>query len=244
MFIHSGRGITVPEDLRGRTVAVEGYSQSSLVWIRGILEHEYGVRPQDLEWVVPRKDSGGKVSGNEARLPEGISVSNGPPGKDESDLLLEGTVDAVFSAKEPRAFIDGHPEVVRLFPDCRRAEREYYQKTGIFPIMHAVAIRKDAVEQNPWLPRAAFAAYSKSKGIMYAGLREMGWAMNALPWFATELEETRELMGENFWPYGIGANRPCLEALFAYSHEQGLSNRRLTIEELFHPSTLSLTDAG
>ncbi len=243
IFVHTDRGIHTPKDLRGRKVAVAGYSQSSLVWIRGILQHEYGVRPEDLNWVVSAKSSDeGKVSENESQMPEGISVTRGPVGKDESQLLVEGEVDAVFSAKEPQAYIDGDPKIVRLFADYRRTEREYFKATGIFPIMHAIAIRKNVADENPELPRAVFEAYSQAKSLMYAEQRDVGWAMNSLPWFAQELEETRSLMGDNFWPYGIEPNRKALEALFQYSHEQGLSERRVTIDELFHPSTLTLRE--
>jgi 4,5-dihydroxyphthalate decarboxylase len=243
-FVHADRGVCAPEDLRGRNVAVTGYSQSSLVWIRGILAHEYGVTPEDLNWVVATKAPDGKVSENEGRLPEGVSVTRGPAGMDDSELLLTGEVDAIFTAKEPQAYIDGDPKVVRLFRDYRETEREYFRKTGIFPIMHAVAIRRDVVEQNPWLPRAVFMAYSRSKEIMYRSMRDLGWAMTGLPWFGKELEDTRELMGDNFWPYGIEPNLKVFEAFLLYSREQGLSERLLTVEELFHPSTMSLSDEG
>ncbi len=244
MFVHTDRGIRAPQDLRGRRVATAGYSQSSLTWIRGILQHEYGVRPEDIEWVVSAKSSEGEVSANEGRLPKTITITTGPAGKDESQLLADGDVDAVLSAKEPQAYIDGDPKVVRLFPDARRVERDYFARTGIFPIMHVVAIRADVAQRHPWLPAAVFGAYSHSKQLMYESMRDVGWAMVALPWYAQELEETRALMGDNFWPYGIEPNRKALEALFQYSHEQGLSDRRLTIEELFHPSTLELGDVG
>jgi 4,5-dihydroxyphthalate decarboxylase len=243
IFVHTGRGITTPEDLRGRKIGTAGYSQSSLTWIRGILQHEYDIHPKDLSWVISRKTSEGGLSGNESILPDDIPITYGPEGKDESELLMEGEVDAVFSAKEPQAYIDGDPEVVRLFADYRRVEHEYYKSTGIFPIMHAVAVRGDVVELHPELPVALFAAYSEAKSLNYAFMRDIGWAMNSLPWYAKELEETRALMGDNFWPYGIGPNRKALEALFQYSHEQGLCERQLTVKELFHPSTLGLLES-
>ena len=176
-------------------------------------------------------------------MPKGLSVSKGPEGQDESDLLESGEVDALFHAAEPRAYVQGHPNVARLFSDYRKVERAFYKKTGIFPIMHAVAIRNDVVESNPWLPRAVFNAYAESKKMMYDAMKKMGWATISLPWVGQEIEETRKLMGENFWPYGIAPNRKTLEALFQYSHEQGLAQRRLRIEELFHPSTLELLEA-
>jgi 4,5-dihydroxyphthalate decarboxylase len=158
IFIRTDRGIKGPEDLRGRKVATPGFSSTSLTWLRGIVQHEYGVNPEEIQWVVSSKDSSakaaGKVSKQENMVPKGLSVSQGPEGKDESDLLESGEVDALFHAAEPRAYIEGHPKVARLFPDFRKTERAYFKKTEIFPIMHAVAIRNTLVEQHPWLPKA------------------------------------------------------------------------------------------
>ena len=245
IFINTDSGIRHPEDLKGKRVGTPGYSSTSLTWIRGFMQHEYEVRPEDLEWVVSASDSSekdaGKVSAQENILPKDISVSVGPEGKDESDMLVDGDVDALFHAAEPEAFTVGHPKIKRLFADPRATERDYYARTGIFPIMHAVAMRNDVIDSHPWLPEAVFNAYSKAKQIQYETMR-MQWVYGTLPWFGQELEETRKLMGENFWPYGIEANRKALEALSRYSHEQGLANRRLTIEELFHPSSLRFSD--
>ncbi len=244
IFIRTDRGIHTPSDLKGKTVAAAGYSQSSLTWIRGHLLHEYGVNPEDMQWIISKKSSDkGKVSKHESALPQGIPITVGPEGVDESELLVSGKVDAVLSAKEPQAYIDGHPLVTRLFPVYKKVEREYFRKTGIFPIMHVVAIRQDVAKQHPWLPAAIFQAYSMAKTQMYGFLRDLGWAMISVPWIGKELEETRELMGENFWPYGIEPNRKTLKALFQYSYEQGLASRRLTVEELFHPSTMKLLES-
>jgi len=246
IFIRTDRGIKGPEDLRGKKVATPGFSSTSLTWLRGIVQHEYGVKPEEIQWVQSSKDSSakavGKVSKQESMVPKGLSVSKGPEGKDESDLLESGEVDALFHAAEPRAYIEGHPKVARLFPDFRTTERAYFKKTGIFPIMHAVAIRNSLIDQNTWLPKAVFDAYSKAKSLMYDHLKKMGWATISLPWAAQEIEETRALMGENFWPYGIKPNRKALEALFRYSYEQGLAGRKLTIEELFHPSSIEFEE--
>jgi 4,5-dihydroxyphthalate decarboxylase len=247
IFIRTDRGIKGPEDLRGKKVATPGFSSTSLTWLRGIVQHEYGVRPEEIHWVVSSKDSSakaaGKVSKQESMVPQGLSVSKGPEGKDESDLLESGDVDALFHAAEPRAYIEGHSKVARLFPDFRRTERAYFEKTAIFPIMHAVIIRNNLIDQHPWLPKAVFDAYSKAKNMMYDHLKKMGWAAISLPWVAQEIEETRALMGENFWPYGIKPNRKALESLFQYSQEQGLAGKKLAIEELFHSSSLEFTES-
>ena len=246
IFIRTDRGIKGPEDLRGKMVATPGFSSTSLTWLRGIVKHEYGVSPEEIQWVVSSKDSSakaaGKVSKQESMVPKGLSVSKGPEGKDESDLLESGEIDALFHAAEPRAYVQGHSKVARLFPNFRKIERAYFEKTGIFPIMHAVAIRNSLVNQHPWLPKAVFGAYSKAKKLMYDHLNKMGWATISLPWVAQEIEETRALMGENFWPYGIAPNRKALETLFMYSYEQGLASRKLTIEELFHPSSIEFEE--
>jgi len=245
VFIRTDRGIDRPEDLRGKKIATPGYSSTSLTWIRGIFSDEYGVSPEDVEWVVSSKTSdsaSGKTSKQENVVPEGLTILKGPAGVDESDLLESGEVDALFHAVEPRAFVEGNPIVGRLFPDNREVERAYFAKTGIFPIMHVVAARDDVIEENPWLPEAVFGAYSRAKQMNQEYLRELGWAMVSLPWAGRELEETRELMGDNYWPYGIEPNRTTLETLFRYSHEQGLSSRELTIEELFHPGSLGFVE--
>ena len=249
IFIRTDRGINKPEDLRGKTVATPGFSSTSLTWIRGILQDEYGVSPNDVEWVLSGKDSGkelsGLVSGYENLVPDGLNVKTGSPDKDESDLLESGEVDALFHALQPRAFIEGDPMVGRLFPDSRAAEQAYFKKTGIFPIMHAVAIRKSLLEEHPWLAQATFDAYSKAKQLTYKKMIEMGWAFDALPWYGQELEATREIMGNNFYSYGLNKpNRKTVEALCRYSFEQGMSRRQLSVEELFAPEGLDLVETG
>ena len=167
IFVHVDAGIDHPADLKGKRVGTPGYSSTSLQWIRGILQDEYGVHPEDIEWVVSADDSSaglsGTVSKNENVFPEGLTVTTGPVGKDESDLLLGRDVDALFHAIEPRAFVEGNPNIRRLFDDVRTTEQDYFRRTGIFPIMHAVAIRNDLAKQHPWLPAAVFDAYSRSK---------------------------------------------------------------------------------
>lgn len=246
VFIRNDRGITKPEDLRSRKIATPGYSSTSLTWIRGIFQDEYGISPNDVQWIVARKDSSakdaGKISKQENVLPQGVPIEQGPDGMDESDLLESGAVDALFHAAEPRAYIERHPKVARLFPDYRSVERAYFAKTGIFPIMHAVAIKQSVVEENPWLVRAVFDAYAEAKRRDYGYMAKSAWVFGSLPWYGPELDETKALMGDNFYSYGIAANQKTLEALFRYSHQQGLAARELKIAELFHPASLSMVD--
>jgi 4,5-dihydroxyphthalate decarboxylase len=246
IFVHSEKRIDKPEDLKGIKIGTPGYSSTSLTWIRGMLNDEYGVKPEDILWVLSNKDSSaesvGKISAEEQVVPEGINVSVGPAGMDESDLLLSGEVDALFHAAEPKAFVQGNPLVERLFSNSKQTEQDYYEKTGISPIMHAVAIKTELIEKHPWLPKAVFEAYSKAKTKHYAELTKIGWAYSSLPWFAQEFEETKKMMGNNFWPYGIEANRATLETLFRYSYEQGLSSKQLTIEDLFYTGSLGFSE--
>ncbi|SFM43898.1 ABC transporter substrate-binding protein [Shimia aestuarii] len=247
IFVHADAGIAHPEDLKGRRVGTPGYSSTSLTWIRGLLEDEYGVKPEDMTWVISNKDSSaaeaGKISAQEQRGADGVDIISGPAGMDESELLLAGEVDALIHAATPAAYLQGDPWIKRLFPDVRRVEQDYFRRTGVFPIMHVLSIRRDFAEAHPDVPMAAVRAFSQAKEAAYATKTRLSWATDMLPWYASELEATQELMGRNFYPYGIEANRKTLETLFRYSHQQGLASRELTIEELFLPDTLEFSEA-
>jgi 4,5-dihydroxyphthalate decarboxylase len=247
VFIRNDRGIKTPHDLKGKKIATAGYSSTSLTWIRGIFQDEYGLRPEDMQWVISRKDSSakeaGKVSKQENIFPKDIPIIMGPEGKDESDLLESGEVDACFHASEPRCFTQRHPQIARLFPDYRSTEQAFYAKTGIFPMMHAVAIKKSLVERDPAVIKAVFNAYSQAKQAAYDYLAKLGSLMDILPWIGQEFEETKELMGANFYSYGTEPNRAIIETLFRYSYEQGLCKKHLKIEEVFPPESLELAEA-
>jgi 4,5-dihydroxyphthalate decarboxylase len=246
IFVRTDRGIKKPTDLRGRKVATVGYSSSGLTWIRGILQQQYGVKPSEIEWIVTGADSSAKITGGasawEKVLPADLTIQNAPAGKDDSDLLISGEVDAIFHPAEPQAFIDRHPKIDRLFPDHRTVERAYFEETGVFPIMHVVAIRRDAAKANPWLPRAVFDAYCQAKKLDYQEMHKMGSYYSSLPWFGQELRDTRELMGENFYPYGVSGMRKAMETAFRFSYEQGLANRVLKLEEVLHQSSLDFEE--
>jgi 4,5-dihydroxyphthalate decarboxylase len=245
VFVHVDSGIEKPEDLRGRTVGTPGYAFSANTWIRGFLLDEYGVKADEMNWIETTDSSDGAKLPQELNrhfLPDDFPLAKGASGVDESELLLSGGCDALITAITPRAFLEDNPKIKRLFPDVRAAEQDYYRKTHLFPIMHAVAIRKDVIKSNPGLPKAVFEMYSKAKQKAYANLETTTSLKVSLPWVTQEFEETRSLMGKNFWPYGIEANRKELELVMRYTHEQGLVKHRLEFEELFHPSTLKLVE--
>jgi 4,5-dihydroxyphthalate decarboxylase len=243
LFVHADAGIETPGDLRGKRVGTPGYGMSAATWIRGFLLDEYGVKADEMQWIETTKssDDGTLNKGfSNYFFPDDFPLVQGPPGVDESELLLSGGCDALITAITPKSFLEGNPKIKRLFPDVRAAEREYFQKTGLFPIMHAVAIRRDVIEADPDLPKAVFEMYSQAKQVAYANMETTTSLKVTLPWVTQEFEDTRELMGRDFWRYGIEANRKELELVMRYTHEQGLVKRRGEFEELFDPSTLSL----
>ena len=246
IWVRTDSGIKSPADLRGRSVATVGYSSSGLTHVRGMLQDEYGVKPEEINWIAVGKDSGANLTGGvsawEKVRPNGVTITDAPAGVDESDLLISGEVDAIFHPAEPRVYQERNPLVERLFVDHRTIEQDYYQRTGIFPIMHTIAIRRDTAKQHPWLAKAVFQAYSKAKTIDFDYMKSLGWAYDSLPWYGQEFNETRDVMGENFYPYGFKASAKSFDTALRYVFEQGLSKRRVSLEEMFEPSTLELEE--
>ncbi|MCA0931361.1 ABC transporter substrate-binding protein [Lutimonas saemankumensis] len=246
IFIHADGPIKRPEDLKGKRIGTPGYSSSSLTWIRGMLQDEYGISPNDVQWVIANKDSSADVSGKrsaqEQVFPKEISIRNGTPGKDESDLLLSGEVDALFHAAQPKEFIMGNPKIVRLFKNSKKSEQEYFLKTGIFPIMHAVAVKSELLNNNPWLAKSIFDAYAKAKKMDYQHMMKLGWAYDTLPWYGQEFEETKSVMGKNFYSYGYENNRNVLETICRYAFEQGLIKGQISFEDLFFKPSSVLSE--
>lgn len=245
VFVHVDSGIEKPEDLIGKRVGTPGYGMSSHTWVRGFLLDEYGVKADDLNWIETTKSSdGGALNSGFGNyfFGDDFPITRGPEGVDESELLLSGGCDALVTAITPKAFAEGDPRIRQLFPDVKETEQAYFSKTGMFPIMHVVAIRDDVLTENPWLAKAVFEMYSEAKTIAYKNLQSTTVNRVALPWAAEEFEKTRELMGTNYWSYGVEANRKELESIMRYVFEQGLTERQIGFEEMFDPSTLSLEE--
>jgi 4,5-dihydroxyphthalate decarboxylase len=241
IFIRTDRGIDTPADLRGKRVGVPEYQMSAAMWARGMLKDEYGVEAHDMHWVQGGLEQPGRRDKFPLNVPPDFPLSPAPAGETLSQMLAAGTLDAVVTARRPSCFIAGHPQVRRLFPDYRAEEKAYFRRTGIFPIMHAVGIRRELHEQHPWLAASVYKAYLQAKHIADADLAETTALKIGLPWVNAELDSTIEVMGEDFWSYGVTANRKTLAAMARYSYEQGLAVRELSVEEMFAPSTLSET---
>lgn len=232
IYIRTDRGIEQPADLAGKLVGVPEFQMTAALWARGLLQDSYGVPFTAIKWRTGGLENPGRTE--KLALNLGPAVDIAPIGSDQtlSQLLADGTLDAVISAREPSAH-GSSPLVARLFPDSRAAEEAYFRATGIFPIMHVVAIKRSLVEQYPWLPRSLFKAFTTAKTLAAADLTDVGALQVMLPWLHHDLDRVRQVMGQDYWPYGIESNRAALETAARYSHEQGLSDRLITVGEMF-----------
>lgn len=224
-----------PEDLRGRRVGVPEYQLTANVWARAILEDDFGVHPSDIEWVRGGIEHAARPEKIAIKLPPGVRLTDAPEGKTISELLVEGEIDGFIA---PRAPAISSPNIGWLFPDPMAAGKDYFRRTGIFPIMHLIGVRRTLAEKHPWLPAAVLKAFERSKQNALEQLSDVSATKVTLPFVEEQLKAARELMGEDFWPYGVNANRKTLDAFLHHHHSQGLSPRRLKVEELFHPATL------
>jgi 4,5-dihydroxyphthalate decarboxylase len=216
MYVRSDRSIHSPADLRGKKIGVDGYAGTTPTWIRGIVQSSWSVHPDEMTWVD-------------------VSASSGPA-RSLSNLISKGQVDAVISLQSPEDFGGNKATIIRLFPDYKAAENAIFQDTRIFPIQTALAVRKDLVEKNAWLPEALFLAFSEAKEKAYDDhtMRQ--------PWEGVEEVETIKMMGANYWSYGVKSNPKTLGALFRYAHEQKLLPESMKPDEEFEPSTVLLME--
>ena len=225
IYINNGSGISSAADLKGKTIGVGDYQMTAAVWARGLLQDEYQVRPSDMKWVVGEAVQ--KVA-----LPENISITRAD--KESPEQLLEtGKIDALISVMIPSALNSSSSNVVRLFPDYRKVEQDYFRRTGIFPIMHTVVIRKEIYEDYPWLTISLYKAFKEAKQLSYRRLMNTDALNTILPWSVSEMEETREIMGEDYWDYSIEGSRPTLDALTRYLYEQSLTDIKMNPDDLF-----------
>jgi len=237
IFVRDDAGIREPRDLVGKRVGVPKYHMTAAVWVRGILEDEYGVAPRDLRWF--EGGEGAAVAEVDVTPPPDVRRERVPPGRALGDLLAAGELDAFVGARRPAAFGTGAGRVRRLFPDFRRVERAWYEKTGIFPIMHTVVLREELARAHPWLPRTLYDAFVEAKRRALDRLAFTAALPVSLPWLVAEVEETRALMGDDPFPYGVARNRTTLDTLAGYTFRQGLAPRRLAVEQMFWESTLA-----
>jgi len=236
IYVRTDR-IRKPEELKGKRVGLPEYQLTACVWARIILEDDYGVKPSDVMWVRGGIDDPGRPEKISIKLPPGVRMEDAPAGTTISELLERGEIDAFIAPRVPRLAAKNNPKIGWLFPDPIAAGRDYYKRTQIFPIMHVTGIRRSLVEQHPWLPAAVLKAFEQSKAKCLEELEDTATSKCTLPFVDEQLKAARELMGHDFWSYGLAANRKVLETFLRHHHAQGLSPRLVKPEELFHPST-------
>jgi len=237
VFVHAGSGIERPEDLRGKRVGVPEYTMTAAVWLRGLFQHEYGVKPEEIHWFQGGEEQPGRKDRVDFEVPPGIRLEAIPNDKTLNDMIESGGIDALMSPRMPSCFLRGSPRVRRLFPDFKQAEMDYFRRSGIFPIMHVIVIRRKIYEEHPWIAQSLYKAFSEAKDLCFSRLYDSNVLRISLPWTIAGYEETRALMTEDYWPYGFAPNQRVLETLHEYLLEQGLIRQKLDLQGLFAPGT-------
>ena len=239
IFINTGAGISEPKDLIGKRMGSSEYQQTAGVWQRGHLQHEYGVRPDQVEWYFGPVDAPNPSFSERIpiKLPENVRtrVIAGDQWLDQ--MLDSGEIDAAMWASEAPAFRRGSPNVARLFPNFQEVEADYFKRTGIFPVMHTVVIKREIYDRAPWVAISLYEAFVKAKAEALKRQHDMGALFSMMPWIRNHMLEQEAVMGEDPFAYGLERNRKMLETFFQYSFEQGLVSRPPTPEELFAPET-------
>lgn len=238
IFVNARSGVEAPEDLRGKTIGLPEYQITACVWQRGILQDDYGVAPHEVRWRQGGVEQPGRIEKHPLDLPADIDLQNIPATSTLNGELERGEIDALFCAHVPSAFYQ-HDDVVRLFPDYKEKEKEYFGRTGIFPIMHVVVIRRSLLHVHPWIATSLYKAFDQARALAMEALYYRSALPVMLPWLPEHLDETVQALGEDYWSYGLERNYGTLDTFLRYSHEQGLAKERLRPEQLFAESTLS-----
>ena len=239
IYVNADAGIRTPKDLIGKRIGTPEYQMTAPVWIRGILSEHYGVPVDSVTYYTGGEEEPGRPEKIRLDLPPNIKVQPIGEAQTLSAMLASGEIDALYTARMPSTFsLRRGAAVQRLFANYKEVEQEYYRKTRIFPIMHTVAIRRDVYEQNRWVAQSLYKAFVEAQRRTYEDLYMTAALKAMLPWLTSHVEETRALMGDDFWAYGFECNRASLATFLRYHHEQGLSKRILEPEELFAPETM------
>ena len=234
IYVRKDGPVASTTDLVGRRVGIPEWAQTAAVYSRGFLQHQYGIDLASIQWVQAGVNQPGRIEKVDVDLPSGVKLSR-VSDKSLNQMLLSGEIDAAMAARPPDAFVNGDARVRQLFGNYRQVEQDYYKQTGIFPIMHAVAVRRDVLHSHPWVPRNLFKAFDEAKRRSIARVLEGTASLFPIPWGNAYAEETMQLLGKDYFPYGIEENRTTLAAFLRYAHEQGVCRRLLDVEELFPP---------
>ena len=238
IYIRKGCGIEKPEDLRGKRIGVAEYQLTANVWARAILEDEYAVKPSEIFWIRGGVETPSRPEKIKLQLPSDILIEPAPAGKTLDEMLVNGEIHGFVGPRNPPSFDSKNPNIVRLFPDLVGTASDYYRRTGIFPIMHLLGLRKTLADEHPWLPAALFKAFNASKNLAIQSLLDTAAPHATIPFLSEHIESAQELMGVDYWSYGLSGNQHILKYFLEHHHRQGLSSRLLEVEELFHPGAL------
>ena len=238
IYVNAGAGIREAKDLIGKRVGNPEYQMTAPVWIRGILSDHYGVPVDSVTYFTGGEEEPGRSEKLKLDLPPNIRVQSIGPTQTLAQMLLDGEIDALYTARMPSSFLTGGGRVKRLFEDYEPVERNYFKETGIFPIMHTVALRRDVYEANRWIAQSMMKALWEAQRRSYEDLYETAALKTMLPWLTSHVEQVRREMGEDFWPYGFTKNEATLRTFLRYHFEQGLSKRLLEPAELFAPESM------
>lgn len=244
MFRHSGiyvnanAGISKPEDLAGKVIGIPEWQVTAAVWIRGFLEEEHGVKIAGSTYRTGGLHNAGREEKIVTNIPDGVEVLPIPSDRTLSEMLVSGEIDALYSPRTPMPFVEGHPNVKRLFPDYRAAEEDYYKRTGIFPIMHVVVIRREMYEKNRWIARELFIAFEEAKAVSQRWYQETSALPTLHPWLFDDIAKTEAVMGDDYWRYGLHDDDKTLSTFLRYDYEQGLTDKLWTEAEIFAPEAI------
>ena len=244
MFRHScfyvrPDGPSHPSELRGGRIGIPEWAQTAGVYSRGMLKDEFGVGLDEVEWIQGGVNEPGRVEKVALQLPESIRY-HGVTDRSLQDMLLDGEIDAIFTADNPTLVVAGDPRIRQIYQEPAALEKDYFARTGVYPIMHLIALRKDFVEAHPWVPMNLFNAFEAAKNAAVEEMWDTGASMLPVPWYQWQMREAEQLMGwdhltGDYWPYGVEKNRTTLETFLRWCHEQGVTSRRLEVDEMFAP---------
>ncbi len=237
IIVRTDRGIATPQDLKGKRVGTPEWQLTANVWARALLE-DYGVKASDIRWARGGLEEPGRLEKLSVTLPAGVALDDIGPQDTLSAMLQAGEIDAFMGPRAPACFVPSNAALGWIFEDPTAEAMNYFRRTRIFPIMHLVGVRRSIAERHPWLPMALLKAFERSKQLALHQLADTSATKVALPFVEEQLRRARALMGEDFWPYGLPANRHVLEAFVKHHHAQGISSRVVGVEELFHPASL------
>ncbi len=232
VYVGAHKGIRSPQDLAGRRVGIPEWAQTACTYARGYLQHRWGLRLEDVRWVQAGVNEAGRKEKVKLSLPPGTEIER-VADRSLNEMMLAGDLDAMISAREPDGFLAGDPNIVRLWPETRALEEEYYRDTGVFPIMHVIVIRNQVLDRHPWIAGNLYKAFEEAKNNTLRHINSANSSRVPFAWAFDAVREAKRVFGEDYWPYGMEANRRTLDTFLQYACEQGVTERRVRVEELF-----------